>query len=45
VTTGTPGRSSILTRGQRHSQTFAAPGLYDYMRGLHPSMKAQIEVK
>jgi plastocyanin len=45
VTTGTPGRSPVLTRGQSHSQAFAAPGVYDYVCGLHPSMKAQIEVK
>jgi plastocyanin len=45
VTTGGPSRSSILTKGQSHSQSFAAPGVYDYICGLHPSMKGQIEVK
>ncbi|MBI4634894.1 MAG: cytochrome P460 family protein [Candidatus Rokubacteria bacterium] len=45
VTSGTGTRSDFLVRGQSHSQAFAAPGVYDYMCGLHPSMKGQIEVK
>jgi plastocyanin len=45
VTSGTPGRGPVLTKGQSHLQAFAAPGVYDYICGLHPSMKGQIEVK
>jgi plastocyanin len=45
VTSGTVTRSAVLPKGARHVQAFAAPGVYDYMCGLHPSMKGQIEVK
>jgi plastocyanin len=45
VTTGQVTRSAVLARGQRHTQTFGTPGTYDYLCGLHPSMKGQIEVK
>lgn len=45
VTTGTVSRSAVLPKGARHTQSFATPGVYDYMCGLHPGMKGQIEVK
>jgi plastocyanin len=45
VTTGPGSRSAVLAKGQRHTQTFATPGIYDYMCGLHHGMKGQIEVK
>ena len=45
VTTGTVTRSPVLAKGQRHTQTFTNPGVYDYMCGLHHGMKGQIEVK
>ncbi len=38
-------RSPILVKGQSHSQTFATAGSYDYICGLHPSMKGSVEVK
>jgi plastocyanin len=34
-----------MTRGQSYAHTFATPGLYDYICGLHPAMKGQVEVK
>jgi plastocyanin len=40
----TQARSTILTKGQSHAQSFAAPGQYDYICGLHPSMKGSIQV-
>jgi plastocyanin len=33
--TGLP-RSPLLTKGQSHTQTFAAAGVYEYICGLHP---------
>ncbi|MGH7299387.1 MAG: cytochrome P460 family protein [Candidatus Rokuibacteriota bacterium] len=45
VTTGTPTRGPVMTKGQSHSQAFSTPGVYDYICGLHPSMKGQVEVK
>jgi len=45
VTTGTPTRGPVMTKGQSHSQAFSAPGVYEYTCGLHPSMKGQVEVK
>jgi plastocyanin len=45
VTSGAFPRSPILNRGQAHAQAFAAAGVYDYICGLHPNMKGQIEVK
>ena len=45
VTTGAPVRGPVMTRGQTYAHTFSAPGVYDYMCGLHPSMKGQVEVK
>jgi plastocyanin len=45
VTTVAPSRGPVLTRGQSYAHTFGAPGVYDYICGLHPSMKGQVEVK
>ncbi|HXG05163.1 MAG TPA: cytochrome P460 family protein [Candidatus Binatia bacterium] len=45
VTTGGEARGPVLTRGQRYAHTFTAPGVYDYICGLHPAMKGQVEVK
>jgi len=46
VTTGTITRSAVLPKGARHTQSFATPGIYDYVCALHPAnMKGQIEVK
>jgi plastocyanin len=38
-------RSPIIVKGERHSQTFATAGSYDYICGLHPNMKGSVEVK
>jgi plastocyanin len=38
-------RSAVLLKGQSHTQAFAAPGVYEYMCGLHPNMKGSVEVK
>jgi plastocyanin len=38
-------RSPILMKGQTYSQTFAAPGAYNYICGLPPNMKGTIEVQ
>ena len=45
VTTGAVTRSAVLSKGARHTQAFATPGVYDYNCALHPGMKGQIEVK
>jgi amicyanin len=45
VTTGAPVRGPVLTRGQSYSHAFASAGTYDYICGLHPNMKGQVEVK
>ena len=45
VTTGTVTRSAVLSKGARHTQSFATSGVYDYNCALHPGMKGQIEVK
>ena len=45
VTSGTVTRSAVLAKGQRHTQTFATPGVYDYNCALHPGMKGQLEVR
>lgn len=46
MTTGTTqSRGPVLTKGQSYAQAFSTPGVYDYMCGLHPSMKGQVEVK
>jgi plastocyanin len=42
--TGLP-RSPLLMKGQSHTQTFAAAGVYEYVCGLHPAMKGTVEVK
>ena len=42
--TGLP-RSNLLTKGQTHTQTFPAVGVYEYICGLHPAMKGTVEVK
>jgi len=38
-------RSAVFLRGQRASITIDKPGEYNYICGLHPSMKGVIEVK
>ncbi|HSA89545.1 MAG TPA: cytochrome P460 family protein [Burkholderiales bacterium] len=38
-------RSEVFLRGQRASITIDQPGEYNYICGLHPSMKGVIEVK
>ncbi len=38
-------RSAVFLRGQRTSITIDKPGEYNYICGLHPSMKGVIEVK
>jgi plastocyanin len=38
-------RSGILAKGQSFSQSFPAPGTYEYVCGLHPAMKGTVEVK
>jgi len=38
-------RTDVFLRGQRASLTFDKPGEYNYICGLHPSMKGVIEVK
>ena len=43
--TSTKERSAILTRGQSAVMAFNTPGSYDYICGLHPSMKGTVEVK
>ena len=43
--TSTKERSAILTKGQSAVLAFNAPGTYDYVCGLHPSMKGTIDVK
>lgn len=43
--TRTQERSPILVTGQTHTHTFATPGVYDYICGLHPNMKGSVEVK
>jgi plastocyanin len=45
ITTGQPMRSPVIARGETYTQTFASPGTYDYLCGLHPGMKGQIDVK
>jgi plastocyanin len=38
-------KTDVFLRGQRASLTFDKPGEYNYICGLHPSMKGVIEVK
>ena len=44
VVSGTPIRSEFLMKGQSHTQTFDAAGTFNYVCGLHPSMKGTVEV-
>ena len=37
--------TAVFLRGQRASITLDKPGEYNYICGLHPSMKGVIEVK
>jgi plastocyanin len=43
--TSTKERSAILTKGQSAVMAFNSAGSYDYICGLHPSMKGVVEVK
>jgi plastocyanin len=43
--TSTKERSAIITKGQSAVMAFNAAGSYDYICGLHPSMKGTVEVK
>ena len=45
VVTGQPQKTDVLLRGQSASMTFDKAGGYNYICGLHPSMKGTIEVK
>jgi len=45
ITTGAESRGPVLTKGQGYTRAFAAAGTYDYICGLHPSMKGQVEVR
>jgi len=45
VTVANGPRSAVFLRGQRASITIDKPGEYNYICGLHPSMKGVIEVK
>jgi plastocyanin len=46
IKTATETRGPVMTKGQSYSQSFSAPGTYDYVCGLHPAtMKGQVEVK
>lgn len=38
-------RSPIILKGQSHAMGFNTAGTYEYICGLHPSMKGTIEVK
>jgi plastocyanin len=38
-------RSPILVKGQSHVMAFNTAGTYEYICGLHPSMKGTVEVK
>jgi amicyanin len=45
VLTGGQQKTPILLKGQSASLTIAEPGTYDYICGLHPSIKGKIVVK
>jgi plastocyanin len=45
VVQGQPQKTDVLLRGQSGSMTFDKAGAYNYICGLHPSMKGTIEVK
>jgi len=43
--TSTKERSPVLTKGQSATLKFGSAGTFDYICGLHPSMKGSVEVK
>ena len=45
ITGSKPQRSAVILKGQTAQLSFAEPGTYDYICGLHPAMKGKIEVK
>ena len=45
ITVANGPKTAVFLRGQRASLTFDKPGEYNYICGLHPSMKGAIEVK
>ena len=45
ITVASGPRSEVFLRGQKASITIDKPGEYNYICGLHPSMKGVIEVK
>jgi plastocyanin len=45
VVPGAAQKTEVLLRGQTSAITFEKAGTYDYVCGLHPSMKGSIEVK
>ena len=45
ITVANGPKTAVFLRGQRASLTFDKPGEYNYICGLHPSMKGVIEVK
>jgi plastocyanin len=45
VVTGRSQKTPILLQGQSATLTIAEPGTYDYICGLHPSIKGKIVVK
>ena len=38
-------RSPILTKGQSAVMAFTSPGTFEYICGLHPTMKGTVDVK
>ncbi|HEX6212021.1 MAG TPA: cupredoxin domain-containing protein [Methylomirabilota bacterium] len=38
-------RSPILLKGQSHAIAFNTAGTFEYMCGLHPSMKGTVEIE
>jgi plastocyanin len=45
VLTGRSEKTPILLKGQSATLTIAEPGTYDYICGLHPSIKGKLVVK
>jgi plastocyanin len=45
ITVANGPRTEVFLRGQKASLTIDKPGEYNYICGLHPSMKGVIEVK
>jgi len=43
--TSTKERSPVLTKGQSATLKFGSAGTFEYICGLHPSMKGSVEVK